>query len=192
MAMKACSLFAVCFCLAWGCAKDEKPQSPEIVSLEQVPGVVMKAARERLPNVKFDSAWKAREHGQDVYEVRGKTSAGKVFEVEVTPRREHFGRGVGGKHALAVAPVAGTLRRAVAGSPKGLARRHAGGVGNDPHRLSTSNSPKRRHAERACYNYPSRYCAIVSMRRMVALYDAPACNPPKSESTAAAFRFPWK
>jgi hypothetical protein len=56
-----------------------------MVALEQVPEVVMKAAREKLPNVRFDSAWKAREHDQEVYEVRGKTSEGKVFEVEVTP-----------------------------------------------------------------------------------------------------------
>jgi len=83
--MKTVRLFAACFCLAFGCAKEEKPQQPELVSLEQVPEVVMKAAREKLPNVRFDSAWKAREHGQEVYEVRGKTSEGKVFEVEVTP-----------------------------------------------------------------------------------------------------------
>ncbi|HEV3345223.1 MAG TPA: hypothetical protein VG125_32900 [Pirellulales bacterium] len=56
-----------------------------MVALEQVPEVVMKAARGKLPNVRFDSAWKAREHDLEVYEVRGKTSEGKVFEVEVTP-----------------------------------------------------------------------------------------------------------
>jgi hypothetical protein len=83
--MKTSCLFAVCICLAWGCAKREKLQPPEMVSLEQVPEPVMKAAREKLPDVRFDSAWKAHEHGQDVYEVRGKTSTGKTFEVEVTP-----------------------------------------------------------------------------------------------------------
>jgi hypothetical protein len=83
--MKVFRLVAICFCLVSGCAKPEQPQQPELLSLEQVPEIVMKAARERLPDVRFDSAWKAKEHGQAVYEVRGKTSAGKVFEVEVTP-----------------------------------------------------------------------------------------------------------
>jgi hypothetical protein len=83
--MKVVRLLAVCLCLATGCAKHEKPPQPELLSLEQVPDEVMKAAREKLPDVRFDSAWKAHEHGQQVYEVRGKTSAGKVFEVEVTP-----------------------------------------------------------------------------------------------------------
>ena len=83
--MKSLGLFAVCLCLVWGCAKGEKPQAPEILSLEQVPEVVMKAAREKLPDVRFYSAWKAHEHGQEIYEVRGKTSTGKEYEVEVAP-----------------------------------------------------------------------------------------------------------
>lgn len=45
----------------------------------------MKAAREKLPEVRFDSAWKAREDGREVYEVRGKTTSGKTLEVEVAP-----------------------------------------------------------------------------------------------------------
>lgn len=83
--MKVTCLIAVCFCLVTGCAKHEKVEQPELLSLEQVPETVMKAAREKLPDVRFDSAWKAMEHGQEVYEVRGKTSTGKVFEVEVAP-----------------------------------------------------------------------------------------------------------
>jgi hypothetical protein len=85
MHTNACRLVAVCLCIACGCSKGEKPKSPEILSLDQVPEAVMKAANEKLPDVKFDSAWKAVERGQEVYEVRGKTSIGKVFEVEVTP-----------------------------------------------------------------------------------------------------------
>lgn len=83
--LKVTCLIAVCFCLALGCAKQEKVEQPELLTLEQVPEKVMKAAREKLPDVRFDSAWKAKEHGQEVYEVRGKTSNGKVFEVEVAP-----------------------------------------------------------------------------------------------------------
>ena len=85
MPLKVLRSVAACLCLACGCSKGEKPTSPDIISLEQVPEVVMKAAKEKLPDVKFDSAWKAKEDGQEVYEIRGKTSAGKVFEVEVSP-----------------------------------------------------------------------------------------------------------
>ena len=85
MSLKACRVIAVCLCVAGGCSKGEKPESPQMLSLDQVPEPVMKAAKEKLPDVTFDSAWKAKERGQEVYEVRGKTSAGKVFEVEVTP-----------------------------------------------------------------------------------------------------------
>ena len=75
--------FAVGLCLTLGCAARETVEQPELLRLEQVPNNVMQAAREKLPDVRFDSAWKAREHGQEVYEVRGKTPDGKVYEVEV-------------------------------------------------------------------------------------------------------------
>lgn len=89
--LKILRLFPICFCLLAGCAQEEKPKQPELLSLEQVPERVMKAAREKLPDVRFDSAWKAKEQGREVYEVRGKTSSGKVFEVEVTPDGEVVG-----------------------------------------------------------------------------------------------------
>ena len=70
--------------LIGGCGK-KTPDPVELVPLERVPDPVMKAAREKLPDVRFETAWKAREEGQEVYEVRGKTAKGKIFEVEVTP-----------------------------------------------------------------------------------------------------------
>ena len=69
-----------------GCGKSREVPAPvEMVPLDQVPEAVMKTAREKLPDVKFDTAWKKKEDGQEVYEVRGKTSSGKTFEVEVSP-----------------------------------------------------------------------------------------------------------
>src|SRR5690348_16612006 len=69
-----------------GCGKRPAPPStPPLIPLDQVPESVMKAAREKLPDVRFETAWKAREDGQEVYEVRGKAANGKLFEVEVTP-----------------------------------------------------------------------------------------------------------
>ncbi len=53
-----------------------------VVPLEQVPNAALKAARARLPDIKFDQAWKLP--GRDAYELRGKTNTGKIREVEVT------------------------------------------------------------------------------------------------------------
>lgn len=51
---------------------------------EQAQKAVTEAAKEKLPSVQFDSARKVKEHGREVYEIRGRTSAGKRVEVEVT------------------------------------------------------------------------------------------------------------
>jgi hypothetical protein len=52
----------------------------EAVPLEQVPPNVMKAAQERLPEVKFNSAFKTT---KGIYEIRGKTKTGKIMEAEL-------------------------------------------------------------------------------------------------------------
>jgi hypothetical protein len=54
----------------------------ENVPLNQVPDKVMKSAKEKLPDVKFDQAWKTANGN---YEVRGKEKSGKVRDVQVTP-----------------------------------------------------------------------------------------------------------
>lgn len=61
-----------------GCDAFEKT---EMVPIEKVPENVMKTAQEKLPDVKFDTAWKEG----DAYEVRGKTKDGKVRDVKVSP-----------------------------------------------------------------------------------------------------------
>ncbi|HUY33383.1 MAG TPA: PepSY domain-containing protein [Pirellulales bacterium] len=73
--------------LVAGCGK-KTAEPVEMMSLEQVPEAVMKAARDKRPDVKFDTAWKKKEDGRDVYEVRGKTAGGKTIEVELTPSGE--------------------------------------------------------------------------------------------------------
>jgi hypothetical protein len=42
----------------------------------------MTSAKGKLPEVKFDTAWKTRSGN---FEVRGKTAAGKVRDVQVSP-----------------------------------------------------------------------------------------------------------
>ena len=71
-------------CLVTGCG--EKLENVEMVPLDKLPEPVMTTAKEKLPGVKFDSAWKEheKEDGEDVFEVRGKTSTGKTRDIKVS------------------------------------------------------------------------------------------------------------
>ena len=75
--MRRLLLLAILIC---GCSEKLKEGRKEAVALDQVPANVMKAAQERLPDVKFDSAFKTKE---GLYEIRGKTKTGKIQEAEV-------------------------------------------------------------------------------------------------------------
>jgi hypothetical protein len=66
--------------LLLGCGKSEP--AGEAVPIDQVPENLMKTARKELPNVTFDRASK-RPNG--VWVIRGKTSTGKVREIEMDP-----------------------------------------------------------------------------------------------------------
>ena len=70
--------------LASGCG--ESLENVTMVPLEKLPEPVMKTAKEKLPEVKFDTAWKEpeKENGEDVFEVRGKTSGGKTRDIKVS------------------------------------------------------------------------------------------------------------
>ncbi|HEX4608952.1 MAG TPA: hypothetical protein VH092_12165 [Urbifossiella sp.] len=71
----AAVLAAACGCGAIG----EGPKTP--VKLEDVPAPAMKTAKEKAPDVvNFHEAYRKRD---GVLEIRGKTKAGKVVEVEV-------------------------------------------------------------------------------------------------------------
>lgn len=64
----------------------ESLENVEMVPLENLPEPVIATAKEKLPDVKFDTAWKEyeRENGEDVYEVRGKTTGGKTRDIKVS------------------------------------------------------------------------------------------------------------
>ena len=68
-----------------GCGERLGEGKKEIVPLESVPPVVMKAAKAKLPDIKFDSVLKT---SKGIYEVRGKAKNGKIQEVEVTEAGE--------------------------------------------------------------------------------------------------------
>ncbi len=78
--MRWLNVFAVIavFALA-GCGG--KIEKTEIVPLDKVPQPALKAAETKLPDVKFETAWKTKDGN---YEIRGKTASGKVRDIQVT------------------------------------------------------------------------------------------------------------
>ena len=72
----------LCFSIA-GCG--EVFEKTEMVPIDKVPEAVMKVAKEKLPGVKFDTAWKEKDGDKTVYEVRGKSSDGKIRDIKISP-----------------------------------------------------------------------------------------------------------
>jgi hypothetical protein len=67
-----------------GCQQKAK-STKEPVALDQIPENVMKVAKEKLPDVKFDRAVK-KPNGE--FEILGKTKEGKVMEIDIKPSGE--------------------------------------------------------------------------------------------------------
>jgi hypothetical protein len=63
-----------------GCG--EKKEQKTTMDIKDVPPEIMKVAKEKLPDVAFDTAWK-KANGN--YEVRGKAKNGKVREIDIRP-----------------------------------------------------------------------------------------------------------
>jgi hypothetical protein len=75
-------LLALLLLTAWGCG--EEVVRLELVPLDQLPPGALETAAKELPDVKFETAQKAKFNGQDAYEIRGKDKRGKIREVEVS------------------------------------------------------------------------------------------------------------
>lgn len=80
---KLVMMLALLFVVGCGGCSD-KPKG-ENVPLDKVPEPVMKVAKEKLPDVKFEQAWKTPNGN---YEVRGKGKNGKVRDIQVKPDGE--------------------------------------------------------------------------------------------------------
>jgi len=80
--MRQTSILAATLIATFGCGEHGENDVP--MPLDKVPPAVVKVAEEKLPGVKFDSAYKETKDGKDVYELRGKTKEGKIRDVEVT------------------------------------------------------------------------------------------------------------
>ena len=82
MRIKLLAALILCFTVA-GCG--EVFEKTEMVPVDKVPEAVMKVAKEKLPGVKFDTAWKEKDGDETVYEVRGKSSDGKTRDIKISP-----------------------------------------------------------------------------------------------------------
>ncbi len=80
--MRYALMMRVLAVLVVGC--ESKPKG-ENVALDQVSEPAMKVAKEKLPDVKFDQAWKTPNGN---YEIRGKAKNGKVRDIQVKPNGE--------------------------------------------------------------------------------------------------------
>ena len=80
--MRRLILLAVVVC---GCGESLGEGKKQVVPMDQVPPAVMKAAKDKMPDIKFDSVLKT---SKGLYEVRGKASNGKIREVEVNESGE--------------------------------------------------------------------------------------------------------
>jgi hypothetical protein len=72
-----------------GCGADEDEDEPfggkTPMPMDQVPAVVLKAAKAAAPELTFYAAFKDRFNGQDCIELKGRNKVGKIKEIEVTP-----------------------------------------------------------------------------------------------------------
>ena len=55
------------------------------VPMDQVPAVVLKAAKEAAPDLTFYAAYNDHFNGQASIELKGKTKNGKIKEIELSP-----------------------------------------------------------------------------------------------------------
>lgn len=70
---------AWCIAMA-GCGGPK--QEITTLALEEVPAELMTIAREKLPGVQFDTAWKK---SSGTFEIRGKAKNGKIREIDIRP-----------------------------------------------------------------------------------------------------------
>ncbi len=74
-----CAIFIAAVCIV-GCGKSTAVKTKQVIPMDKVPPVVMKAAQTKEPEVKFVKV--IADGG--IYEVQGKTNTGKIVEVEVS------------------------------------------------------------------------------------------------------------
>lgn len=71
----------------FGCGErdDDAGFAKKPMAMDQVPAVVLQAAKKAAPDLTFYAAYKDKFEGKDSIELKGKTKTGKIKEVEVSP-----------------------------------------------------------------------------------------------------------
>lgn len=65
-----------------GCEADREPE--KIVPMAEVPARALEVARQKLPGIQFNKAWKVSDEGKDAFEIRGVDKVGKIRDIRVT------------------------------------------------------------------------------------------------------------
>ncbi len=76
-----------------GCGDDDDDvgKVKTAIPMDQVPAIVLKAAKEAAPDLTFFAAYKDTFQGQDSIELKGKNKLGKIKEIEVSPEGKVLG-----------------------------------------------------------------------------------------------------
>jgi hypothetical protein len=86
--MRRWCFLAVLMASTLGCGENDPDDVAEVktpLPMEQVPAVVLKAAKEAEPGLTFFGAYKGKYKGQDAFELKGKTKSGQIKELEMSP-----------------------------------------------------------------------------------------------------------
>lgn len=70
-----------------GCGGDsgDVAKVKKALPMDQVPAVVLKAAKDAEPGLTFFAAYTTKYEGKDSIELKGKTKSGQIKEIEVSP-----------------------------------------------------------------------------------------------------------
>ena len=72
-----------------GCG--ELGENDEPIPLDKLPPAISKVAKDKFPNLKFQSAFKETKDGKQIYELRGKDKEGKIRDLEFTADGQYIG-----------------------------------------------------------------------------------------------------
>jgi hypothetical protein len=92
--MRRWSIIVIVVSALAGCGVDDDDDVAEtktLLSMDQVPAVVLTEAKKAYPDLEFFGAAKDKFKGQDSIELRGKTKSGQIKEVEMTPEGKVLG-----------------------------------------------------------------------------------------------------
>jgi hypothetical protein len=79
-------LASACLLVLLGCG--ERRVRGRGIPIDEVPETVLKAAKAKLPDVDFDSAWIEKDGDKDAYEISGHNREAKIRDVKVSASGE--------------------------------------------------------------------------------------------------------